>query len=299
MKNDTLVHQINMGIVQFILILSLFSCANSDTKNITTEIAATTEKNNIVEVQSIIDTSGTTLLTRFNVPNGFERVKINENSFGFYLRNFALKSHSSKVYTYDGNLKYYQDGAAAILDIDIGDKDLQQCADAVMRLKAEYHYHRKEFDSIHFNFTNGFRVDFSKWIQGYRIGSNYKSWQKTAQPNSNYQTFKEYMNWVFMFAGSLSLSKELKPKTIENIMPGDVFILGGTPGHAVLVVDVAENVETRERIFMIAQSYMPAQSIHVLKNLNNNAVSPWYSANFENYLETPEWTFDKTQLKTF
>ncbi|MFP5471767.1 MAG: DUF4846 domain-containing protein [Bacteroidia bacterium] len=288
-----------MSIIQLILLFSIFSCANSETDNFTNKRTIQSEENLAIENENIIDTSGTTLLTRFNVPNGYKRVELNENTFGFYLRNFPLKPFGSKVYTYDGNLKYYQEGAASVLNIDVGNKDLQQCADAVMRLKAEYHYHRKEYDSIHFNFTNGFRVDFSQWVQGYRIGSDYKSWKKTAQANTDYKTFKEYMNWIFMFAGSLSLSKELKSKTPENIMPGDVFILGGTPGHAVIVMDVAQHQETGEKIFMIAQSYMPAQDIHVLKNLNNKLISPWYSANFENVLETPEWTFDKTQLKTF
>ncbi len=50
---------------------------------------------------------------------------------------------------------------------------------------------------------------------------------------------------------------------------------------------------------MIAQSYMPAQDIHVLKNLNNPEISPWYDSNFGDKLYTPEWTFDKSQLMRF
>ena len=58
---------------------------------------------------------------------------------------------------------------------------------------------------------------------------------------------------------------------------GDVFIIGGSPGHAVIVVDMAVNPETHEKVFLLAQSYMPAQQIQLLKNNNDPDLSPWYS----------------------
>ena len=42
---------------------------------------------------------------------------------------------------------------------------------------------------------------------------------------------------------------------------GDVLIQGGSPGHAVIVVDMAENPATGEKLYLLAQSYMPAQDI--------------------------------------
>lgn len=60
----------------------------------------------------------------------------------------------------------------AVLDIDVGKKDLQQCAYAVMRLRAEYLYKMKMFGAIHFNFTNGFNAYYQKWADGYRIKIN-------------------------------------------------------------------------------------------------------------------------------
>jgi hypothetical protein len=50
---------------------------------------------------------------------------------------------------------------------------------------------------------------------------------------------------------------------------------------------------------MLAQSYMPAQDIQILKNPNDSDISPWYSANFVDKLLTPEWTFDTGDLKTW
>jgi hypothetical protein len=107
------------------------------------------------------------------------------------------------------------------------------------------------------------------------------------------------MTFVFRYAGTLSLSKELVPVRLENIQPGDVFIKGGSPGHAVIVMDVTENSKTHEKLFLLAQSYMPAQEIHILRNPENTDTFPWYSTNFTGDLETPEWTFTRDELKRF
>ena len=80
-------------------------------------------------------------------------------------------------------------------------------------------------------------------------------------------------------------------------MPGDVFVEGGFPGHAVIVLDVAENAHG-ERLFLLAQSYMPAQDMHVLRAPGCQH-KPWYSAAFKGNLETPEWTFERGDLRKF
>src|SRR5690606_29137865 len=101
------------------------------------------------------------------------------------------------------------------------------------------------------------------------------------------------------YAGTLSLDKELHAKSIDEMQIGDVFIHGGSPGHAVIVVDMAVNKTTNEKIFILAQSYMPAQETQILFNFNNKEISPWYSIDFGETLKTPEWTFEKTDLKSF
>jgi hypothetical protein len=97
----------------------------------------------------------------------------------------------------------------------------------------------------------------------------------------------------------VSLSKEMKPVMIEDMEIGDVFIQGGSPGHCVIVVDMAMHAQTGEKLFLLAQSYMPAQDIHILKNPQDPQISPWYSIKFGDTLITPEWTFKRTDLKRF
>jgi hypothetical protein len=105
---------------------------------------------------------------------------------------------------------------------------------------------------------------------------------------------------VYSYAGSLSLSKELQPvDDLQAIKAGDVFIIGGSPGHAVTVMDIAVN-KAGEKVFLLSQSYMPAQDIHVLKNLNNLDISPWYKVkDIKDVLETPEYTFESNNLMRF
>ncbi len=242
----------------------------------------------------------TALTNRFGLPDGYRRVKYDNFPFADWLRHLPLEEKGSAVRYYNGGIKP-NDVHEAVLDIDIGKRDLQQCADAVMRLKAEYHYSLKDYSNIHFNFTSGDKVSFDDWRQGRkpRINGNKVTFSpKGTQTDNSYSNFKKYMNMIFNYAGTASLEKELQSAEISDIRPGDVFIQGGFPGHAVMVVDVAVN-DQGKRIFMIAQSYMPAQSIHVLKNPNASGMSPWYSTDFGTTLRTPEWTFERKNLKRF
>ena len=237
---------------------------------------------------------------RFKAPDGFEREFQDSASFGYYLRHLPLKPEGAPLLAFNGSVLEKNRVYAAVVDLPIGNKDLHQCADAVMRLRAEYLWRQGRFDEIHFHFTNGFDVPYSKWMQGYRvvIEGNKTYWTtEPKSPSNTYQDFWRYMETIFMYAGTLSLSKELNPIDIKDIKIGDVFIQGGSPGHAAIVVDMAVNPENQERVFILAQSYMPAQNLQVLLNPRTNDV--WYNTNQMYPLETPEWTFDKGSLKRF
>lgn len=248
---------------------------------------------------SLINKNGTTVQTRILTPEGFKRTNVATNSFADYLRNLPLKPHGSDVKYYNGTSKGKHHVYIAVVDMEIGTSNLQQCADAIIRLRAEYLYKQKQYNNISFNFTNGFKAPYSEWMQGKRVSvkGNSVKWVQSAQPSNTYNDFRKYLNVVFTYAGTLSLSKELSAKNIKDIEAGDVFIQGGSPGHAVIVVDVAENPNTHEKLFLLAQSYMPAQDIQILNSPNQT--TPWYTINFDNTLNTPEWIFKKTDLKEF
>ncbi|HLG38877.1 MAG TPA: DUF4846 domain-containing protein [Chitinophagaceae bacterium] len=216
------------------------------------------------------------IVTDIGLPAGYKRIVPGKNSFGEWLRDIALKK-DKHVYLYDGNLKRNQRAQFAVLDIPVGNKDLQQCADAVMRLWAEYLFSQKRYPEIEFKDNAG---TVYKWTGG-----------------ENRNGFDKYLEKVFGMCGSASLEKQLKPvSSLKELQPGYVFIKGGFPGHAMIVIDVAIDGKGN-KIFMLAQSYMPAQDIHIVKNPLRDDLSPWYEANDESEIITPEWTFAGNQLR--
>lgn len=230
---------------------------------------------------------------------GYRRIAVSSSSFGAWLRDLPLRPGRPPVHLYDGRRKGNQAAHHAVLDVDVGDRDLQQCADAVIRLRAEYLFAAGCRDEIQFDFTSGDTARWSEWRDGARplVSGNDVSWRQSAVADDGYSNFRRYLDTVFMYAGSASLERELRD-VANPARPriGDVFVQGGFPGHAVLVVDVAQNDEGH-RAFLLAQSYMPAQDIHVLRSFE--AISPWYRARPDGILRTPEWDFSFDDLERF
>lgn len=286
-----------------ILIVILFACKSGNYKNKTVgkkqiKLSFTEASDNKIPQKN----SPFKQVKDIPPPANCERVAAASGSFGSYLRNLKLKQENNQVYLYNGELKGNQSAQFAVIKMDVGKRDLQQCADAVMRLRAEFLFQNKRYKEIHFKFTSGHVADYQQYAAGYRpsVHGSKVSWHKTKKPDSSYKAFRNYMNLVFNYAGSYSLSKELqRVSNIEKIKIGDVFIQGGFPGHAVIVIDVAENTTNGERFFMLAQSYMPAQEIHILKNPEATQNTPWYTCNFLGSLYTPEYIFEKKDLKRF
>jgi len=169
-----------------------------------------------------------------------------------------------------------------------------------MRLRAEWLFAVGRTQEIAFDDTGSAKpIAFSRWAAGERprISGRALTWSRSAAPDAGYASFRRYMDTVFAWAGTHSLERELKPSALAEFAAGDVFIKGGFPGHAVLVADVVENKATGEKRFLLLQSYMPAQDIHVLKNPAAADASPWYSVAFGDRLITPEWTFSRESLR--
>ncbi|MDF7811189.1 DUF4846 domain-containing protein [Hymenobacter sp. YC55] len=240
------------------------------------------------------------LAARFAVPPGCQRVAVEPGSFGHWLRYLPLLPAGTAVHLHDGKLKDPQTVHAAVLHIDVGTRDLQQCADAVIRLRGEYEFSRKP-DQVHFHLTSGHDIRFADWYsgQGFRVsGDEVLPASKTVE-KPTHAVFRRYLDQIFTYAGTLSLARELTPVSLANVQPGDVFIRGGSPGHAVLVLDVAEHLTTGQRYVLLAQSYMPAQQIHVLRNTESLG-GAWFAIQPDNArFATPEWVFRREELRRF
>lgn len=247
---------------------------------------------------SLLHPEGMTLETRFGVPDGYERVQAEEGSLQQFLRNYPMKKYGSPVLLYNGKKKYSQNHHASVFQLPIENEDLQQCADSVMRVYAEYFWNTGQHERIGFHFVNGFYAEYAKWRQGYRIqvNGNEVSWSASASYDDSYESFQKYLRMVFSYAGTLSMAAESEAVSLSEIRCGDVFLKGGSPGHAVMLADICENAQGR-KAFLLAQGYMPAQEFHILINPRHEN-DPWYYEEEVSYpFFTPEYTFDEGSLQ--
>jgi hypothetical protein len=243
---------------------------------------------------------GQGLADRFPPPPGYAREAAREGSFGEWLRGLPLLPGRPPVLLHDGRRKANQEAHAAVVDIDVGRRDLQQCADAVMRLRAEYLFSVGRGGEVSFRATSGDPLPFARWERGERplLSGRRLQWQAQAAPDGSHESFRRYLDVVFTYAGSQSLSDELAPVPLAELQAGDVLVRGGFPGHAVLVLDTARHPATGKRVFLLAQSYMPAQQIHVLRNPARGD-GAWYELQPAGDVATPEWTFRPGELRRF
>src|SRR4030095_3027272 len=233
------------------------------------------------------------------VPAGYRRVAVERASFGEWLRGVKLK-RDSKIYLYNGRLKYDQSGQFAVLDVPVGNKDLQQCADAILRLRTEYFFDRADMDSIHFKATDGTELSFARWLKGERYklrGNKLLPFTSAKSPNNKRIQLEQFLEIVFSYCATISLNKETWPiDNLNEMKVGDVFIKAGSPGHAMIVVDLAVN-HNGEKIFLLAQGLMPAQDIHIVKNPTDEKISPWYKVKVGSEIITPQWVFYRNQFR--
>lgn len=235
--------------------------------------------------ESVVQKSDSTISLRYQVPENCTRLNVDSIGFGFYLRNLPIKPKDALVSYYNGGNKTPGDVYCGVVDLSLGNRDLQQCADAVMRLRAEYLFEKGKKEDIHFNFLSDGKPRYFKD----HCGQNY-----------DYPSLLKYLDYIFAFANTSSLHDELSPvSNFQEMVIGDVLIQKGSPyGHAVIVVDMCVNEQTGDKYYMLAQSYMPAQDIQILKNPESDQLSPWYKLK-EGRIITPEWTFQSSDLRRF
>ena len=119
------------------------------------------------------------------LPIGYERVEAPQDSYAEYLRSLPLKKRGTKVHLYKTNdVAKYQWLSAGVVDMSLLSDD-EQCADACMRMRAEYLYATGQYSKIVFTTINGEKLTYS--------GGN------------NRKAFERYMRNVYGHCNTTSL----------------------------------------------------------------------------------------------
>ena len=238
--------------------------------------------------------------TKYNPPEGFERVY--NDGYSKFLRQFPLKENN-RVKFYNGGEKTNNDIWDAVFDYDIGKGDLHQCADAVLYMRANFLFKQGLTENLYYNFVSGFKAKYSDYMTHYyKIeGNNVSLVSRNNILKDNPETLRKWLRQIYSYANTWSIDKyDSSPVDILQMKPGDFFIVSNPPpatGHAINVVDVVVNKTNNKKMYMLSQSYMPAQETHILINPLNGGV--WYALDEFKDIVTPEWSFTVNQLKRF
>jgi hypothetical protein len=211
-----------------------------------------------------------------------------EGSFAAFLRDLPLRPPGSPVRTHTGAELRSGDhpGVAAVVELDLSRADLQQCADTVLRMHAEWRWSRGEQLRAAYEYTSGDLASFASWARGERPlveGSKVRFVPK-APASDDHASYRRWLESVFTYAGTVSIAREGQRVARDELAAGDYFVLPGGPGHAVLVLDVAAD-DAGRRVALLGQGFMPAQDMHVLRDASGSA---WFSLEVD-AVDTPFW----------
>ncbi len=207
--------------------------------------------------------------------SGYVRVTLNENAFGDWLRDLPLKPQGSPVYDYRGRTYKSKDDTtiAAVVDMDISGRRLEQCMDILIRLYAQYLWENNRAADLELPLPGGYRLRWEDWMNGIRpVFQGIKvTHKKTADADHSYHQYQSYLRTVYAESHTQQFYYQY-----ERIMPGDLqigdfFVLKGSKSHAVMVVDMAIG-PAGETYALIGHGDTPACEFYLL---NYNKSQKW------------------------
>jgi hypothetical protein len=249
----------------------------------------------LAQSSGYINPSGMTVETRFNLPEGYERMPAAQNSYASFLRSLHMLPHR---FAYnDSPLKNLSAGLLNMTTIANLWQDIQLC----IRLRGEYLFRQHQYNKIIFSIITPDRFTYSEWVDGLLLVINDKMHlTKQSLSVDRYSTFIRYLSFIFTHSDISTLLTDVQPAFVNAIMPGDMFIQTAHPEYAVIVLDVAFSLTTGERIFLLAKYYSRGQNAYVLVNPEKSNGSPWYSIKAgRNEIVTPEIVFHRQDLRRF
>lgn len=255
---------------------------------------------------------GDRLEGRFPAPDRFVRASVAPGSFGAWLRDLPLQPEGAPVVSHGGAILRRADhpNIAGVAAIDIGAQDLQQCADSVIRLHAEWQWSRGRRDQS-YRAASGAAMPFARWALGERVtvsgpAGSKLTWAPAARADDSHRAFRAYLDTVFGWANTVSLARDTTPIALADLRPGDFVVQPGGPGHAVVILDLA-TAPDGTRVVLLGQGFMPAQSFQILHpGKQDPHVKPgpvgngaWFRIEADG-LDTPFWPrFPWTALHRF
>ncbi|WP_172623163.1 DUF4846 domain-containing protein [Flavisolibacter ginsenosidimutans] len=217
------------------------------------------------------------------------------SSWEYFLQHLPEKN--APVLDFKGKPVANQEKHFAVINYDVGTQDLQQCADALMRLRAEYLFVRKRLDEISFHFVSGEAYSFNAYCKGNIpvARGNGVRFVSVSPKAKDHSSLRKYLDIVYTYASTISLSNELKDA--DDFAIGTVVIKAGSPGHCFIITDEATTA-SGEKLYKLVEGYTPAQSIYVLRNVDEPLLGCWHRLK-KGPVTTASYEFTNYKLKKF
>ncbi len=251
-----------MKYVFFLFILFLLSFSSLSQ----TEFLHNSNRNNIT-------------INHIKLPDGFIRVRVQSDSFANWLRQLPLLPPGSPVYDYKNRIKKTgkDTTVAAVINMNIKGKNLDQCMDILMRLRTVYLIDQNQQEKIVFPLPDGKFLSWKKWESGYRPyfkGSHFYL-RKMTIADSSEKNFEYYLRTIFEYTGTQAFYHYYNTIVYDSLKIGDFIIKKNPQGHAVMIVDLAED-ESGNKIALFGQGDTPACQFYILNYKKDN---PWFPLN--------------------
>ena len=221
-------------------------------------------------------TSYKTIEQTFNPPVGFTRIKVKQNSFAAYLRSLPVLKGNYNVMDFKGRVwKSYRDSSvAAVVPLNISGQRLWQCMDILLCLNVDY-LKQTGKTNVNYPLPDGTPFSWQEWQKGFRPVFKGKSFNKllTAGSDNSQKSFYKFLNTIFEYSGTQSFWHYYPDVAIKDIQPADFIVKKGRKGHAVILVDMAQNAQG-DRVALFGQGDTPACQFYLLKDKNGN---PWFN----------------------
>ena len=216
-----------------------------------------------------------TLSNRFVVPEGFNRIILQPESIGNWLRMLPLAAPGTVVADASGKPTVVTTAgfAAAVVVIDMHAED---SADALLRLHAEWRFSKGKTDKISYISNSGRAMPFGRWLAGERIVLKKQNWDwapiATPSSGTEYADLRNFLDAAYQWVDPRALAIQGKVLDSTDVEPGDYLVHAGKDPTLVIVLDVAKNAQG-EPAMLLGHVAAPRQSMYVMRA---SAESAWF-----------------------
>jgi len=226
------------------------------------------------------------LKQRFPEPPGYQRIAVNPETLGEWLRHLPIAAPGTVVNDANGKaaIVTLAGFVAAVVAIDM---HAEESADALLRLHAEWRFSKGDRESISYASNSGRMMPFARWIGGERIVLKKQDWDWAvkAAPLSNptYMDLRNFLDAAYQWTDPSALAIQGKVLDATDVAPGDYFVHAGKDPTLVIVLDVAKN-SAGEPALLLAHVASPHQYMYVMRASKQSA---WFTPRANQEIAAP------------